>query len=158
MNKIRKIELLYQKAKGQKMNASSDEMRELRKYKIDAREQSFYTTKANIRDYIEAVDNRACRLSFYDWCMNNKKADRRRKNSSEKDITSFNRGQDMSVIFIGWLIWGVAIYWMFNGSMQVGGCAFLGAIVALILFKCARKLAMFTLVILPIILAVVFGS
>lgn len=157
MNKARKVDLLYKKAKGQNMNASAEEVHEMKKYKVDCGENSFYATKANISQYVTAVDN-GYRLSFYDWCMNNKKADRRRKGSSEEDIAGFNREQSAAAIFIGWLIWGIAIYWMLHGAMSVGACAIAGAIVSVILLKCSRKNAAFTVFLLPIILAVLFGG
>lgn len=157
LNKARKTELLFQKAKGQRINATPTEMIELRKYKIDADESSFYATKSNISAYITAVDN-GCRISFYDWCMNNKKADRRRKGSSEKDISNFNKTKSMSFMFIGWLTWGIALYWMSHGSISVGVCAIAGAVISFILSKFARKTAGLTLLLLPIILAVYFGS
>lgn len=157
MNKTRKIELLYQKAKGQQLSASPAEMRELRKYKIKAGEGDFYTTKANIRAYVTEVDNEGYRLSFYDWCMNHKKADRRRRGSSEKDMAKENQAMNMSAVFWGWLVWGVAIYWMFNGRLTVGSCAIAGAIVSVVLINCARRWIGFTLFLLPAILAAIFG-
>lgn len=158
MNKTQKINLLYQKAKGQSLNITSEEKNELRKYKIDAGSDALHVTKANIGAYVNAVDNDGCRLSFYDWCMNNNKADRRRKGGSKEELASFNRSQSAGVIFVGWLTWGLAIYWMFHGALSVGKCAVAGAIVALVIFKCARKWAGFTLILLPIILTVIFAS
>jgi hypothetical protein len=157
MNKSRKVALLYQKAKGQHLDASPDELRELSNYKISAGEGDFYTTKSNISSYVTDVDN-GYRLSFYDWCMNNHKADRRRRGSSEKEIAQYNSGQNTSVALWGWLVWGIAIYWMFHGEMTVGACAIMGAIVSVVIYNLARRWAGFTLIILPIILAIVFGT
>ncbi len=157
MTRERKVDLLYRKAKGQSMDATSEEMRELRKYKIDSGEVSTVVSKANIRKYVSAVDG-GYRMPYYDWCMNNGMADRRRRGSSRSEMASVNRQMGLSSMLIGWLTWGIAIYWMFHGGLSVGICAVAGAVVALVLGKCARKWGMFTLVLLPIILAAVFGT
>ena len=52
MNKARKTELLYQKAKGRPMNITEKERRELSRYRVRANEGSFYATKANISAYV----------------------------------------------------------------------------------------------------------
>lgn len=156
MNKSRKIELLYRKAKGQRIDADASEIQQLRKYKVDAGDGN-YATKANIASYVSAVDS-GCRLSFYDWCMNNLKADRRRKGSSENEMAATNRGNNFNAIFVGWLIWGIAIYWIFNGAITAGACAVAGAIVSIILYNKSRRSAPFTLYILPIVLAIFFNG
>ena len=155
MNKTRKIDLLYKKAKGQELNATPEEKRELKKYKVQAGDSN-YATRGNISNYVSAVDS-GYRLSFYDWCQNNHKADRRRKGSSEKEMASANRDQGLGAIIMGWLTWGMAIYWMFHGSLSVGNCAIVGAVVSVILMRLNRRLSGFTLFLLPIILAVFFG-
>lgn len=157
MTKARKVELLYRKANGQDWNASPDEAKELRRYKVDANEGSFISTKTNIAAYVTAVDN-GYRLAFYDWCMENKKADRRRKNSDQESMTRFNSNQNKAVVFIGWLMWGIAIYWILQEMVPAAGCAVIGAVIALLLFKIARKLAAFTLILLPLMLAAYFGT
>ncbi len=157
MTKTRKVELLYRKAKGQDWNASPEEVKELRRYKVDTDEGSFISTKANIAAYVTAVDN-GYRLAFYDWCMENKKADRRRKGSDQESMARFNSDQNKAVLFVGWLVWGIAVYWIFQGAVPAAGCAVVGAVVALLLFKLARKAAAFTLIILPLVLAAYFGS
>lgn len=155
MNNARKITLLYQKAHGQGMNATLEEQRELKKYKVTA-DDGYYATKKNISDYVRAVDS-GYYLSFYDWCQNNHKADRRRKGSSEREMASANREQGIGVMMFGWLIWGIAIYWIFHGSLTVGACAIAGAVISVILLRINRRLAGFTLILLPAILVVVFG-
>lgn len=156
MNKTRKIEILHKMAKGEPHNATPAEISELRKYKVGRGEDSFCATKKNISDYITAVDN-GCRISFYDWCMNNKRADRRRKGSSEKDIAASNKSDSMSFMFVGWLTWGIAIYWMAHGAVSVGACAIAGAIISFILSRVARRTSVITMLILPIVLASYFG-
>lgn len=153
MNKTRKIELLYKIAKGQAVNITERERRELSRYRVRENEGSFYTTKANIRAYVTAVDS-GFRISFYDWCMNNNKADRRRRGSSEAAMERSNQENSMAVMGMGWLIWGMALYWMLQENVSVGACAVFGAIISAALYKCARRAAAFTLFALPIALAV----
>ena len=90
--------------------------------------------------------------------MNNKKADKRRKGSSEKSMASNNTANSMGMIFIGWLTWGIATYWLFHGNLEVTSCAILGIIVSFLISRFGRKNAPFTLFILPIVLAAVFGG
>lgn len=156
MNKTRKVELLYKKAKNKYVDASPEELKELNKYKINVNEIDFVTTKKNIQDYVSAVDN-GCNISFYDWCMNNNRADRRRKGSSEQELQRFNQEQNATTMFIGWLTWGLAIYWIFHGALPAGACAIMGAITSYIIFRRSRLNAAFTIVLLPVILAVIFG-
>lgn len=156
MNKSKKVELLYMKARGKQISVSSDEAKELRKYKIGFNEGDFYTTKANIRDYVTAVDN-GYRLSFCDWCFNHGKADKRRKGSSAKEIAKKNNEMGLSAMFLGWLPWGMALYWMTGGGLSVGESVVGAVIISFILSKCTRKWAFMTLFILPLMLAVLFG-
>lgn len=156
MNKARKVDLLYKKAKGQNMDAMPEEKRELKKYHVEFGESSLYATKANISQYVTDVDNGFHR-SFYDWCIDNRKADRRRRRSSEADIAGHERDQGIASIFMGWLTWGIAIYWIFHGSLEVGACAVMGAVVSICLFKFARGYVGLTVWILPLALAVIFG-
>lgn len=155
MNNSKKVTLLYQKAHGQGINASLEEQRELKKYKVSA-DDGNYATKANISAYVRAVDS-GYHLSFYDWCQNNHKNDRRRKGSSEREMASANMDEGIGAMMLGWLIWGIAIYWMFQGSLTVGACAIAGAILSAILLRLNRRAAGFTLFILPMLLAVIFG-
>lgn len=157
MTKSRKAELLYRKAKGVRMNATSEELKELHKYKVDANEDEFYTTKSNINSYITAVDN-GTRISFYDWCMNNKKADRRRRGSSEEKMGRENRTGELSAMFLGWLTWGLAIYWIFGENLSVSFCAIAGMAVSALLYRCARAKAIWTIFLFPIVLMAIFGS
>lgn len=157
MTKARKIDILYRMAKGQATNAMPEEIQELRRYKVSAGADSDWATRTNITNYVTAVDN-GCLLSFYDWCANNLQGDRRRKSGRAEEIAASNRAQSTATILAGWLVWGVAIYWMFQGSLSVRICAVIGAVVAFLLQKCARRLAGFTLFILPIVLAALFGS
>lgn len=156
MTKARKIDILYRMAKGQNTNASSQELQELRKYKICAGDDANIATRANITNYVAAVDN-GYRLSFYDWCANNLQGDRRKKSGRAESIARSNKEQSFGSVFVGWLVWGLALYWIFDGGVSAGVCAIMGAIVAFVLQKCSRRLAGFTLIILPIILAVVFA-
>lgn len=155
MTKARKVDILYRMAKGQRTDASTAELQELRKYKVSA-DDANVATRANITNYVSAVDN-GYRLSFYDWCANNLQGDRRRKGGSAKAIANANKEQSMATVFIGWLVWGIAFYWIFGGGVSVVACAIIGAIVSFVLQRCFRRAAGFTLIVLPIILAVIFG-
>lgn len=155
MNNSRKVNLLYQKAHGQSVDASPAERRELKKYRVSSSDSKF-ATRANVSDYVKAVDN-GYQLSFYDWCMNHHKADRRRKGSSVEEIKSANLSGGIGAILLGWLTWGLAIYWMCHGRMDVSSCAIAGAIVSVILVRINRRQIVFTLLLLPLILAVIFG-
>lgn len=157
MTKARKIDILYRKAKGQDNFVSKEELQELRKYKIVAGADADYATRANISKYVTAVDN-GYRLSFCDWCANNLQGDRRKKSGRAAEIARTNKDQSIATVFIGWLIWGIAFYWIFNEGVPVGTCAILGAIVSFVLQRCFRRLAGFTLIVLPVVLAVIFGS
>lgn len=157
MNTGRKVTLLYKKAHGQRIDVSSAEAKELKKYKVDANEGSLATRK-NIADYVKAVDRGTTRTSFYDWCYNHKRADRRYKGNSAKEMASSDREGVIAIIFLGWLTWGMAIYWMFHGTMPVKTCAIAGMVVSAILYKISRRWIAFTGFLLPIILlAVAFG-
>ena len=157
MNKARKTELLYQKAKGRDFHITEEERRELSRYRVKVNEGSLYATRANISAYVTAVDH-GCRISFYDWCMNHNKADRRRKGSSEAAMERSQRENSLAVMGMGWLIWGMALYWVFQETVSVAACAVLGAAVSVTLFKSARRLSAFTLFVLPIAIAAIFGS
>lgn len=156
MDKGTKVNILYKIAMGQPVSLSPAEKKELNKYKVNHVGKPL-TTKANISQYITAVD-RGYYKGFYDWCLDNNKGDRRTKGGSVESIKSFNRGQNAGVVFIGWLTWGLAIYWIFKGSLSVGGCAIAGAIVSVVIFRLKREAAGFTCILLPVILAVIFGS
>lgn len=156
MNKARKVDLLYKIAHRQSVNITAAEQKELRKYKV-YEDDANYATKSNLSSYVNEVD-KGYRLSFYDWCQNNYKADRRRKGSSQREMAANNRDNSISAMLLGWLVWGMAIYWMFKGALSVGACAIAGAIVAAILLHLNRRMAGFTLFLLPIIIAVIFGK
>ena len=157
MTKNRKIELLYKKAKGKRLDATKMELQEINHYRVGFGEGDFYTTKNNIRDYVNAVDKLGCKISFYDWCMNNNRADRRRKGGSEQAVANSNSEANMAVMLLGWVTWGMAIYWMFQEMLSVGICAVLGAIISRFLYKRSRVNAMGTVILLPIFIAVFFG-
>ena len=156
MTKTRKAEILYKRAHGQYVNESADEKRELKKYKVSEYDRD-YATKSNINAYITAVD-KGCHISFYDWCKNNYKMDRRRKGSSEREMADQNFADGIGAILLGWLFWGMAIYWMLDGSSTAGSCVIMGAIVSVILQRLNRRWIGYTLFLLPIILTAVFGS
>lgn len=157
MTKTKKINALYKIAHGQPVSLTPEEQKELRKYKIDSGDRN-YATRKNIIQYVNVVDNKRYPFAFYDWCHNNLKADRRRKGSSEREMAANNRENSIAAMMMGWLLWGLAIYWIFDGTFPAGNCAIAGAIVSAILQRLNRGLAGFTLFLLPIILMAVFGS
>ena len=161
MTKSRKIELLYQKAKGIQLDLSKAELRELKKYKVECGEDSFYATKSNIKAYVDAVDIDGCRSPFYDWCMNNKKADRRRKGSSEQEMEITNKTNKIAAMLGGWLTWGIAVYWFLRRLapteiIPTETCALYGGIIAAILYVQNRAKIGWRLFLLPILLAIFF--
>lgn len=80
------------------------------------------------------------------------------KSGKEGSLKSFNKVQSVSVAVIGWLIWGIAVYWILGGRLSAGVCAIIGAAVSVFLFKLNRQGAAFTCIILPIVLAAIFAS
>ncbi len=155
MNKVRKVDLLYRKANGQGSDATPDELKELRKYKVDRGEGAFFATKKNITAYVDAVDKKGCKISFYDWCMNNHRADKRRSGSSDAEMSRVNLEQGIGgVLFLGWVTWGIAIYWVFGGEMGIGPCIIVGMVISFIMSRIARKWALFTMFVLPCLIAV----
>ena len=158
MTKTRKIELLYKKAKGMSLEATKKELQEISHYRVDFNEGSFYSTKSNMKDYVNAVDNEGCKVSFYDWCMNNNRADRRRKGGSAKAVAQRNNEAKMATVFIGWVTWGLAIYWMCQEILSVGICAIFGAIISRFLYTRNRENIMGTLVFIPVFIAVFFST
>lgn len=156
MTKAKKVEILYSKAKGRNYSITKEEEQELRPYKVDFNEGSFYSTRANITNYVTAVDN-GSRLPFYDWCMNNTRADNRRRGSSKKAMKGRNKEKAFSAVCIGWLTWGIALYWMFEEQLSVAMCAVMGAAISFFLIRVGRKNAGWTIIVLPVVLLLVFG-
>lgn len=154
MNKTRKVELLYKIAKGEGGSVSPQERKELKKYKVDDYESSFCVTKKNISEYVTAVDN-GSRLSFYDWCLNNGKADRRRRGSSKEDIKKVNIHNTFVIIIAGSFPWLMAISAMSRGALSNGACIMFAAIISAVLYNIGRKVSFLTLFILPVILTTI---
>lgn len=151
MKKVRKVDLLYCKAKGRPMDATAEELRELRKYHVGRCESDFVVTKANISAYVTAVDNGSM-VSFYDWCMNHGMADRRRKGSSRAEMQSDKHWEGFSAALVGSIFWGVSLYWMTGGAAGAAGSMVLGALAAVVLWGVWRRGAAFTLLVLPWVL------
>lgn len=158
MTKSQKIDILYQKAKGTKPKLTNEEAIELSRYRVELREGDFYTTKANIKDYVNAVDNEGCLLPFYDWCMNNNRADRRRKGGSEGALAKSNKEDNIGTMVGGFFTWGIAVYWIFQESLPIFICGMVGAVISVFLYKLNRKNSYFKLLGLPILIAIFFAS
>lgn len=154
MTHSRKVELLYRKAKGQSSDASASELAELRRYRVDFGEGSFYTTKANISAYVKAVDNQNCYISFYDWCMNNNLADRRRRGSSKEDMKKSNRNFSFGMMFVGFITWGFAITSLLGGFLPSIVCIIIGALISVVIGRASRQASILTVFMLPIVIAV----
>ena len=158
MTKTRKIDLLYRRAKGQHTNASPQEAAELKRYKVDFGEGNFYSTKANISDYVTAVDCQGCRISFYDWCMNEGRADQRRRGSSKKEIADSQRGFGAGLMFVGAITWGMSIFIILGQALNAIPCMVIGAVISFVIGRMSRKFSLFNAVLLPIILMVLATS
>ena len=155
MDKGTKVNILYKISMGQSVNLSSIEKKELSKYKVSHVGKPL-TTKRNISEYISAVD-KGYYKSFFDWCMDNHKGDRRTKKGSAEYIKGYESGQNIGIMCFGWWTWGIAIYWLFQEAFSVGQCAIVGAIVSVIIYRLNREIAGFTCIFLPIILLSIFG-
>ena len=157
MTKARKVELLYCNAKGQKIRATAEEMKELSRYKVDYDEGS-YATKTNIGAYVTAVD-KGSRRTFYDWCIDNGKGDRRRREGRAEAIQENDKWGGIGAVATGWLAWAACLYVMTGLNSSAGGsCLLLGAIVSFVLYKVRRDFTWFTLIVLPIVLTGIIGS
>lgn len=152
MNTDRKVELLYKKAKKQKYQCTKEEQGELAKYKIGRGEKSFYTTKANIKEYVHAVDKEGFKRTFYDWCMDNGKADKRRIGSDKYNMRSDQMYLGLGAILWGMIMWGMAFYLTFRGIIPGGICAIAGMIVGFVLARWRRRWIWLTLFIIPILI------
>lgn len=151
MNKQRKVDLLYKKARGLVVDATSAEKAELRKYKVDSNEDSFFATKTNISSYVYAVDN-GSKQSFYDWCFKNNKADRRRKGGSVDSMESYQGSTLGAGVLLGVLFWGSYFVVGCGANILVGGL--LGGVISFIFTKMFRRMSGFLVFLLPIILYV----
>ena len=60
-------------------------------------------------------------------------------------------------MFMGWLTWGMCIYWITGEALGVGVSGILGAIVSYIISKRVRNVGV-AVFLLPLILTAVFGS
>ncbi len=152
MDKARKIDILYKRAKGQPTNATKAELSELRKYKVDRDEDDTITTRANIKAYVEAVDQ-GSRRSFDDWCKDKRKGDKRYNSGKAKGMDSYDKEKVLANIFVGWLFWGMAIYWLRKGTVPAGSCAVAGIVISAVVFFAKRKWSPVTNLALPLAIA-----
>ena len=157
MTKARKVDLLYNIAKGSSTDATSAELRELKKYTVDRCEVKKFVKRDNISKYVSAVDG-GFKRSFYDFCVENRLSDRRRKGSSEEAIGKDDKNLGIAWVLIGWLTWGVAVYYILGGKVPSGIAAIIGGVVSLVICKRGRKSAMFTIFILQIVIISILAS
>lgn len=154
MTTDRKVDLLYKRAKGQNIQCTQEERKELGKYKVECGEESFYTTKSNIKEYVRAVDKEGFKRSFYDWCMDNNKADKRRIGSDEKSMQARQKELGLGVVLFGAITWGLAIYWFCEEEVPVGTCAMGGMVIAYVLSRWKRRWTEITLFVIPILIGI----
>jgi len=154
MTHTRKVDLLYRRAKGQGSDITPAEAVELRRYRVDFNEGDFYATKANISAYVKAVDNQGCHISFYDWCMNNNLADRRRSGSSKKDMKKAQHNFSFGMMFLGFITWGAAAFTVLGDILPGAACLIIGALLALVLGRASRRSYLLTNFLLPIVVIV----
>ena len=152
MTKGKKIELLYNIAKGNSVNISAAERKELRKYKIDAGgEYAFYSTKKNIVAYVEAIDNGSTRLAFWDWCMNKGYADKRREGSDKASIRKERQSYVLSWALGGSIMWLVCL-----GTVtgDLGSSVVPAILISTIVSLVSRKHVVFINSFLPLAIAI----
>lgn len=152
MTKSKKIELLYNIAKGNPVNISTAERKELKKYKVEYGEYEFYTTKKNIAAYVEAVD-RGNILAFRDWCRNNGHADRRRAGSDKSSMRKDLREELLSWAFGGSILWIICLGTL-KGSLE--GVLLPAALISVFLCAISRKYVQVTNGILPLAIAILY--
>lgn len=152
MTKQRKINLLYAKATGGNYNPTPAEEAELRSYRVDFNEGKSYATKKNITMYVNAMEGKAIKRGFYDWCMDNSLGDRRRKNGSAAAMSARDKGIKYSAVFLGWLPWALALYYIFGAAFPPIVCIIFGVVISLILYKVTRQYAIITCFIIPIVI------
>ena len=156
MNTNEKVGILYKKVRGE--NLSFQEKSAVSKYNVSREDGAFLATKKNLRDYIKAVDSGATRKNFYTWCIDNGRADARRKGGKASDIKEFRKEQGLGAFLMGFLVWGIAVYWILGGRASVGASAIVGGIISFVLYKINRKITFFTCLVLPIMLAAYFSG
>lgn len=152
MTKGKKIELLYNIAKGNQVNISAVERKELRKYKVEHGEYEFYTTKKNIARYVEAVDS-GNMLAFRDWCRNNGYADRRRTGSDKSSMKKDLRQELLGCALFGSIFWIICL-----GTLKGGleGVLVPGALISVFMCFISRKYVRITNVVLPLAIAILY--
>ena len=154
MTKSQKVNYLYRITKGERINLTPDQKKELSRYRVDpGGEYDFYLTKKNLGEYVTAVDNHKTTHTFRDWCWNTGHADRRYRNSDKKSMRN-----DNIKYFIGWAVAG-SLFWTIFLSVFTGTASLkmwlAGAVISGILSVIARKYVQFVTIILPLILAVI---
>lgn len=152
MKQSRKVDLLHKIAHGQAINATPEEKKELKKYRISSYDAE-YATKSNISAYVTAMDNRKVYASsFRDWCQNNGRGDRRRKGHSEKAIRAKNMSLIITAVFLGWFCWGATLYIILGTILSPYLCIILGGIISMPLLKFSRRWMYFNVVALPLLI------
>lgn len=155
MTKQRKIDLLYAKATGGNYNPTPQEKAELVGYRVDYNEMPSYTTKKNISAYVNAMEGKLIKRSFYDWCMDNSAGDRRRKSGKAEAMRARDKTKKAGTMYLGWIPWAIALYYISDEAFSPFGCLIASIVVSLILYKVSRQHAILTVVVLPLIITAV---
>lgn len=152
MSKTSEKDILYRIAKGKSVTAQE---RESVKHLIKDFGDGSKVTRAGINKYYDAVTSGRTHVSYNDFASNRLMGDRRKRGGRVSDIKNDNRQGTLAALFMGWLLWGMAIYWIGGRSASVGSSAVIGAIISVVLFFVARRLTPFTEFVLPIIVAII---
>lgn len=155
MTKQRKIDLLYAKATGGNYNPSPQEKAELAGYSVDFNEGKSYATKKNITAYVNAMEGKLIKRSFYDWCMDNSAGDRRRKSGQAGAMKARDSNMKKATLFLGWIPWALVLYYILGGALSPLACIIASIVISLILYKVSRQYSFVTVFVIPIVLAAI---
>lgn len=152
MTKKRKIDLLYNKARGTPIPSAMQENMEIAKYRVGGVGDLPFVTRNNIAQYADAVDA-GCRKSFYTWAYDNRKIDKRKT----KEAANFFDIRSSKMIWIFFYcfwcgpLWGLVFYWFIGGGKEpYGTYCIAGAIISAIAGTISRKHA--------IVMGILFGG
>lgn len=153
MTKKQKVDLLYKRALGEVKSFSPNATKELSKYKVYEYNDRYRSIvkKANLEEYVTAVDNGECKISYLDWCRNNGKADRRYRNSSKENIMAENKVQMVGMFLIGAIFWGILLSYL---SIASWASIVIGGIISVMMYRINRDNLWFTCIVLPLLIAV----
>ncbi len=154
MTKDQKVDILYRMAKGKPVSAA--EKRAVAKYNrggFGHLGDSDQVTKANIKKYVTAIDNKKTHVGYEAFSLNRGLGDSRR-NSGKKDMVYGKHvGYAIGAALLGVVCWTESLIYITGGGLERKTCMIVGAIVAVITCIYNRRLAVVTCVFLPLFLA-----